>query len=123
MRCPVRENQFLNKAFNSFKWAPIAREAALRCLPVRARDGLIRCMDCNRHMSERCDACFSLAEDGSDESCSKHTPWEIEFNAEHCMKSEQCADDLHCNCPCDSCMVQVCHRPYCTCSRRHERHR
>lgn len=37
----------------------------------------------------------------------------------HCGESEQCADDVYCNCPCVQCELQSCHRPGCQCKKEH----
>jgi hypothetical protein len=51
------------------------------------------------------------------------TAWPVVRNSlrilGHCEKSEQCIDDVYCNCPCVRCSAQDCHRPGCKCERRH----
>lgn len=37
----------------------------------------------------------------------------------HCEMSEQCVDDVYCNCPCEQCQQTLCYRPGCSCSKRH----
>lgn len=50
----------------------------------------------------------------------KHEERGFKLN-KHCEATEQCADDVYCNCWCRACATQPCHRPGCDCSKEHVR--
>ena len=33
---------------------------------------------------------------------------------QHCARTEQCADDVYCNCNCEKCCEAECYRPFCS---------